>query len=537
MESNPNDSPTPEPDESPSPKHWRLVWALVAVCLIGTPVGIRLAGINLLTANLANLKHQGEELDLDKLIVPFPAASNNAYLSLSSLSNRLDAADDTLRNSPRTPEVNTNGTTASIFTLTEWTSSRYDAMAGKSVYITNTWESYVSILTPYTNLLDTVVSTLKLPDYRSESSPKSSIGQIIPLMGTRTMRTSREIEHLLKKGFLFHASQGRRAKALECVNGLLDLMRGLRNERLLIVELTRHAILHAAFQISWEAVHLPEISDLELSRLAEHWRELQFSAAMLEAFRMERAMALQQFELLGGKRGNQARRQREWEQAWESGKFGFGPEPTTLNRFVIIPMWYLLWQEQDCSRALDIWNSLVDLQANCIRSGWLDLKGTKPTTGVPLPFAVFVGLGEELTWNERYRFVFSVSLSVMDNANMVARSVKYDALARVMETGIALRRYQLKHGAMPPDLDALVPEFLDAVPLDPIDLKPLRYHLNPDGWQLYSIGKNGLDEGGNWQADPSVGGFGPSPVIDSLDIYWPQPERTQSPVAADVRRL
>jgi hypothetical protein len=529
MESDPHDSPTPEPDEPTSPKHWRLVWALVAVCLIGTPVGIRLAGINLLTANLANLKQQGEELDLDKLIVPFPAASNNAYLSLSSLSNRLAAASDTLRNSPRTPEVNTNGTTASIFTLTEWTSRRYDSAADKSVETTNTWESYVSILTPYTNLLDTVVSTLKLPDYRSESPPKSSIGQIIPLMGTRTMRTSKEIEHLLKAGFLFHASQGRRAKALECVNGLLDLMRGLRNERLLIVEMIRQTIVNTAFQLSWEAVQMNEITDLELSRLAKHWGDLRFSEDMLEAFRMERAMTLQQFELLGGKRGSQARRQREWEQAWESGDMGWGPEPTTLNRFLIVPMWYVLWQEQDCSRALDIWNSLVDLQANCIRSGWLDLKGTKPTTRELLPFAVLSHLDEELTWNERYRFVFSASLSVMDNANMVARAVKNDALARVMETGIALRRYQLKHGAMPPDLDALVPEFLDSVPLDPIDLKPLRYHLNPEGWKLYSIGVNGLDEGGDWNADPSVGGFGPSPVIDSLDIYWPQPERTQSP--------
>jgi hypothetical protein len=196
----------------------------------------------------------------------------------------------------------------------------------------------------------------------------------------------------------------------------------------------------------------------------------------------------------------------------------------------IIPMWYLLWQEQDCSRALDIWSSLVDLQANCIRSGWLKFSGQKATTGVPLPFAVLMHSQEELTWHERYRFLFSASLSVMDNADTVTRSAKYDALARVTETGIALRRYQLKHAAMPPGLDALVPEFLDSVPLDPIDLKPLRYRLKADGWQLYSIGVNGLDDGGDWQPDPSVGGFGPSPVIDSLDIYWPQSESGSAPL-------
>ena len=66
-----------------------------------------------------------------------------------------------------------------------------------------------------------------------------------------------------------------------------------------------------------------------------------------------------------------------------------------------------------------------------------------------------------------------------------------------MRTGIALERYRLKHGAAPAALAALVPEFLPAVPLDPYDLRPLRYRVLADGTpHVWSIGWDGSDNGG-----------------------------------------
>jgi hypothetical protein len=67
----------------------------------------------------------------------------------------------------------------------------------------------------------------------------------------------------------------------------------------------------------------------------------------------------------------------------------------------------------------------------------------------------------------------------------------------LMRTGIALERYRLKHGAAPAALAALVPEFLPAVPLDPYDLRPLRYRVLADGTpHVWSIGWDGSDNGG-----------------------------------------
>jgi hypothetical protein len=59
-------------------------------------------------------------------------------------------------------------------------------------------------------------------------------------------------------------------------------------------------------------------------------------------------------------------------------------------------------------------------------------------------------------------------------------------------TLIALRAYSLKFGHLPAKLDALVPEFLDAIPRDDFDGRPLRY--NPAKKILYSVGEDGIED-------------------------------------------
>jgi len=60
---------------------------------------------------------------------------------------------------------------------------------------------------------------------------------------------------------------------------------------------------------------------------------------------------------------------------------------------------------------------------------------------------------------------------------------------------VACRRYEIDHGSLPPTLDSLVPECLDAVPADPYDGKPMRYVRARA--IVYSIGKDFADAGGS----------------------------------------
>ena len=71
------------------------------------------------------------------------------------------------------------------------------------------------------------------------------------------------------------------------------------------------------------------------------------------------------------------------------------------------------------------------------------------------------------------------------------------AWSRTACAALAAERFRLARGRWPETLDELVPAYLDAVPEDPFDGKPLRYRRRPDGFTVYSIGENGRDDGGD----------------------------------------
>ena len=69
-------------------------------------------------------------------------------------------------------------------------------------------------------------------------------------------------------------------------------------------------------------------------------------------------------------------------------------------------------------------------------------------------------------------------------------------LTRVL---IAVRCYSLKHGSLPASLGALVPDYIDKIPEDPFDGKPLRYDASKK--IIYSVGEDLQDNGGSKHAE------------------------------------
>ncbi len=71
------------------------------------------------------------------------------------------------------------------------------------------------------------------------------------------------------------------------------------------------------------------------------------------------------------------------------------------------------------------------------------------------------------------------------------------AILRCTESACAIERWRLAHGgSLPPSLGTLVPEYLAAVPEDPMDGKPLKFRPLAQGYVVYSIGEDGTDDGG-----------------------------------------
>jgi tetratricopeptide (TPR) repeat protein len=70
------------------------------------------------------------------------------------------------------------------------------------------------------------------------------------------------------------------------------------------------------------------------------------------------------------------------------------------------------------------------------------------------------------------------------------------AQLRTARAGLAVQRYRLASARLPDTLAELVPAYLDAVPKDPFDGKNLRYKKLEAGFVVYSIGRDGKDDGG-----------------------------------------
>jgi hypothetical protein len=91
-----------------------------------------------------------------------------------------------------------------------------------------------------------------------------------------------------------------------------------------------------------------------------------------------------------------------------------------------------------------------------------------------------------------------------------------------VQVACALERHRLATGALPDTLGSLTPRLLARVPTDVVGGKPLIYR--PDakgGYILYSVGWNGLDDGGTraWAR-----GTTPREDAQAGDWVWTMPQ-------------
>jgi len=109
-------------------------------------------------------------------------------------------------------------------------------------------------------------------------------------------------------------------------------------------------------------------------------------------------------------------------------------------------------------------------------------------------------------------------------------TVRVKLNADSVQAALAVIRYQRQHGQWPESLDSLVGTFLKTVPTDPFDGQPLRYRLQDDGFVIYSVGVNGVDDGGQSVLLRSDGSFVEDPAAESdTDALRPLPAGSYIP--------
>jgi len=74
--------------------------------------------------------------------------------------------------------------------------------------------------------------------------------------------------------------------------------------------------------------------------------------------------------------------------------------------------------------------------------------------------------------------------------------VRHLSLMRATQAALAVERYRLAEGRLPQSLDDLVPAYIEAVPTDPCNGRPLKYRILHPGFVVYGVGDDLGDNGG-----------------------------------------
>lgn len=85
---------------------------------------------------------------------------------------------------------------------------------------------------------------------------------------------------------------------------------------------------------------------------------------------------------------------------------------------------------------------------------------------------------------------------ITDYRSAFLKEAVLESVFSTIRTGLACRLYNAKYGKYPGNLEALAPEFLPEVPIDPFTGKPLVYKLENGLPLIYSLGSNQKDDGG-----------------------------------------
>jgi hypothetical protein len=94
---------------------------------------------------------------------------------------------------------------------------------------------------------------------------------------------------------------------------------------------------------------------------------------------------------------------------------------------------------------------------------------------------------------------------LIPTAKATGRFIELEAGVRSLNVACAVERYRLSHAKLPDSLTALVPEYMAQVPIDPFDGLPVRYRASGQGYVLYSVGPDLVDNQGTKAAKTGEG--------------------------------
>ena len=467
------------------------------------------------------LRDQGEKLEISELIPdPVPPEQNAA-----------DAVDDAFRlmGSANAEVPNLMLMVAPSKAVVGWSQPLVHGLAPLAGDSTNTWDEFAAIVSadrPSIELLKPILVRPKL-DFHLEY--KNGFTMLLPRLAP-LKRSAQE----LSAATLFDLHIGDNGSAATNLCVLLGLIDGEQDERTLISHLVRIAMASIATAPTWELLQATNTTDQQLAMVQECWQREDFIrpwptrsgwSAPSRWMPWKNARIVRYFQRARGWFFEWCFRRKCLELAADLDSMADGAR-YQIGGF----MWRMSWSYSQELKLLHteqvILESLKSMETNLV---------LKPDYDAMMSHLSSLGLtNTEGALFEALRVpdfseIFGGSGTL---TSVVRKAMKMEAGRRVVVTAIALKRFQLKHGQLPNALSELAPDFLSGVPLDPYDGLPLRYRLKADEtFLLYSIGEDGVDDGGDAGVIPSSTSSRGLTVSQSLfwqgahvrDWVWPQP--------------
>jgi len=499
-------------------RRWKIVLGLLLLLLVVAAsllLTMHVQPQNELEAYKKFLRAQGEKLDLNEVIRPPAPDESNAVSAVSDAFNRYDFGLEKL---PYAMQMIAPGKA-----IVGW--QQPDA---RNPDFTNTWEEFAKIVAanePAIELLHTALVRPRL-DFRSESDKDNFLFNEFTPMRKSVLK--------LEAATILELHNGDTGPATTNILTILALVRDNAGEGLLVSHMVRSTLLATAFVPTWEFLQATNGTDAQLAAIQRGWLELDLLGDAENTVLATRAWSSLEVEKTRTSHkyfeatlgpvpmpgyGSRSFSRSGWQDFWASTT----EKPRkTIGEFLWRSSWSyseelnVLKSEQailDCYRAMQTNQSqFYKADFDRLTSQLLALAPTNTRAGLLYTLKI-----------PDYRDVFAnSSLNTFVTATLVIETGR-----RVAVTAIAIKRFQIRHGREPATLNELTPEFLPAVPIDPYDGKPLKYHPNPDNtYLLYSVGEDGVDDGGNPTNAPSLLGIS-SPLTwqnpKARDWVWPQP--------------
>jgi hypothetical protein len=472
---------------------------------------------------VAQLKAKGEPIELAQVIpLPMPPEQNGSEIFLKAYELIRNTTTFLSTNSPYGKKMVAPGRSKVCFRQPELSEP------GEFGF-TNSWEQAEAATKQYDEAIKLLrqLGGKQIPDFQVDYAKGFDDHDFFTNLHLVDLKKSATI---LCDVALVDLHLGNDNGAVQNVCSALALTEALKHQRLVISELVRFAMVSNAHNPTWEILQSENIPDKDLATLQSAWERLKFVPGLIDALTMERLVG---DRTLSKQRQSNAELEKYlgiYQAAWRSMGDDEEVAPTLFQRAkfrVEVFLWRYWWSYRDELRSLRGSEILEKNARRAETNGEFSTLLHRQQVNLEKMGLVQVSdkLANPLLLIEQPDLHSMLSDSVITLSGCLRKVMNIETLRSLTITAIALKRYQLKHGDYPPDLTALVPEFISAVPLDPVDGQPLRYRRNADGtFLLYSVGENGVDDGGDPSLEKGVTGSNfnwQNP--HALDWVWPQP--------------